>query len=50
MTKNIGCKKCGIICLQRSQFKTELETGLYLMKVDGVHQFDVRCELIPYFV
>ena len=44
---NSICYKCGLICLESSQFKIELDKGLYLLKINGVHQFDIKCELIP---
>ena len=36
--------KCGYF-MERSQYKIELDIGLYLLRIMNVHQFDVRCRL-----
>ena len=39
------CAHCGSICFEPSQFSLVLSQGTYLIAIDGMHSFTIKCEL-----
>ena len=41
------CMECGSICLEQSKFRMEMAAGIYFMKIDQKHFFEMICEPVP---